>query len=125
MAFFRAAEKNGLEGIIAKDGASRYLEGVRGYDWLKIKVLRRQEAVIGGFTEPRRSRQHFGALLLGVYDDGELTYVGHTGSGFDTVGLGEMYTRLKPLIRKDSPFKVRPRTNAPDHWVEPKLVCEV
>ena len=68
IAFFRAAVARGLEGIIAKDGRSPYRDGIRSQSWLKIKRKLRQEAVIGGFTEPRGSRQHLGALVLGVYE---------------------------------------------------------
>ncbi len=81
-AFFRAADTNGLEGIMAKDLASPYRPGERTREWLKIKTQRRQEAVICGFTQPRASRKHFGALILGAYRNGQLTYVGHVGTGF-------------------------------------------
>jgi bifunctional non-homologous end joining protein LigD len=123
--FFAAATKQGLEGIIAKDGASAYREGVRTHDWLKIKVHRRQEAVIGGFTEPRRSRKHLGSLLLGVYENDNLVYIGHAGGGFDSAGLAAMGKRLNLLIQQRCPFVHPPRPNAPAHWVKPSLVCEV
>jgi bifunctional non-homologous end joining protein LigD len=92
---------------------------------LKLKVEFRQEFVVGGFTEPRNSRQHMGALLLGYFDHGRLIYVGHTGGGFTGSGLAEMYRRLKPLERKTSPFAEVPRTNEKAHWVEPRVVVEV
>jgi bifunctional non-homologous end joining protein LigD len=123
--FFAEAAKLGLEGIMAKKGASAYKVATRSLDWLKIKTHKQQEAVIGGFTEPRNSRQHFGALLLGIYDGDELVYIGHTGSGFNTVGLENMRARLRPLKTDECPFSVRPKTNAPAHWVKPQLVCEV
>ncbi|HTK78032.1 MAG TPA: non-homologous end-joining DNA ligase, partial [Gemmataceae bacterium] len=125
VAFFKAAEEQGLEGIIAKDAESVYREGVRSHAWLKIKTHKRQEAVIGGFTEPRRSRKHLGALVLGVYEGKDLVYIGHTGGGLDTKGLAEMRARLEPLVRRQCPFTKKPKANAPVHWVEPKLVCEV
>ncbi|HZU34455.1 MAG TPA: DNA ligase D, partial [Gemmataceae bacterium] len=125
IAFFRAAEARGLEGIMAKDGASPYRPGSRGYEWLKIKTRRRQEAVIAGFTEPRRSRKELGALVLGVYEGDQLVYIGHTGGGFDHAGLADMRARLEPLVRRSCPFRSKPKTNAPVHWVEPQLVCEV
>jgi bifunctional non-homologous end joining protein LigD len=115
----------GLEGIIAKQAGSPYREGVRGPEWLKIKARQRQEAVIGGFTEPRGSRNDLGALLLGVYEGDDLLYIGHTGGGFDTAALADMRARLDRLIQKACPFRSRPKTNAPAHWVVPKLVCEV
>ncbi|MFL5339649.1 MAG: DNA ligase D [Gemmataceae bacterium] len=125
IAFFQAAVAQGLEGIMAKDGASPYREGARGGEWLKIKTRQRQEAVIGGFTEPRGSRQDLGALVLGVYDGDELVYIGHTGGGFNTGSLADVRARLQPLMRRSCPFAKKPKTNAPVHWVEPELVCEV
>ncbi|HVS39227.1 MAG TPA: DNA ligase D [Gemmataceae bacterium] len=125
LAFFRAAAEKGLEGIIAKDSASPYREGIRGGEWLKVKTRHRQEAVIGGFTEPRGSRTGLGALVLGVYDGDDLVYIGHTGGGLDTAGLGDIRARLDPLVRRRCPFHKEPATNAPVHWVEPRLVCEV
>lgn len=123
--FFRAAEEQGLEGIIAKDGASPYQPGCRSDAWLKVKTGHRQEAVIGGFTAPRGSRKGFGALVLGVYEDGKFRYVGHTGTGFGQRMLDETYRRLHRLRRKTSPFADEPKTNAPVTWVQPKLVCEI
>lgn len=124
-AFFDAVAAEGLEGIIAKNGDSRYREGRRGRNWLKIKIHSRQEAVIGGFTEPRGSRKDLGALVLGVYEGDELVSIGRTGGGFDTQGLSDLRSRLNPLVQKQCPFRKKPKTNAPAHWVEPRLVCEV
>ena len=124
-AFFEAAARAGLEGIMAKNAASPYREGQRTDDWLKIKAKRRQEAVIGGFTEPRGSRKGFGALVLGVYEGDDLVYIGHTGGGFNASTLAEVKAKLLPLEQKACPFKRRPVTNAPVHWVKPELVCEV
>lgn len=124
-AFFAAAKRKGLEGVMGKDAMSPYLEGVRSPAWRKIKARRRQEVVIGGFTEPRGSRASLGALVVGVQEAGRLKYVGHAGGGFDAEGLRRMRATLKPLIRKTSPFPEGFRTNAPVHWVKPILVCEV
>ena len=85
------AEKQGWEGVIAKRVDSIYEPGVRSRAWLKLKVEFRQEFVVGGYTEPRNSRQHIGALLLGYYDRGRLIYVGHTGGGFTGDDLVAMY----------------------------------
>jgi bifunctional non-homologous end joining protein LigD len=123
--FFRAAAKQGLEGIIGKDGNSPYREGTRNLDWVKIKTSQRQEAVIGGFTAPRGSRAGLGALVLGVYEGDQLVYIGHTGGGLDTQGLEDLRERLDPLIQKECPFEKKPKTNAPVQWVKPRLVCEV
>jgi bifunctional non-homologous end joining protein LigD len=124
-AFFQAAVEQGLEGLIAKDGRSPYREGHRGLEWLKIKTHSRQEAVIGGFTDPRGSRRALGAILLGVYRGTELVYIGHTGGGFSATALKEMRQRLDPLATKSCPFETKPKANAPVHWVKPELVCEV
>jgi bifunctional non-homologous end joining protein LigD len=125
IALFKDASRAGLEGIMAKDARSPYREGVRSREWFKIKTQQRQEVVIAGFTEPRGSRKALGALVLGVYESKNLVYVGHTGGGFDDAGLVRMRQLLEPLEQKECPFKERPRTNAPVHWVEPRLVCEV
>lgn len=122
--FFQQISKQGYEGIIAKRKESPYRSG-RSRDWLKIKSHQQQEFIICGFTKPRKSRQYFGALILGVYEKDKLIYVGHTGSGFDQDSLKDMYEKLKPLIQKNSPFENTPKTNSPVTWVKPKLVCEV
>ncbi len=125
IAFFREAKRRGLEGIMAKNGASTYREGARTSDWLKIKIINQQEAIIAGFTEPRGGRKYFGALVLGVYDGDDLVYIGHTGGGFDERGLAALKEKLVPLTQKTSPFQKIPKTNAPVTWVKPQLVCEV
>jgi bifunctional non-homologous end joining protein LigD len=124
-AFFEAASERGLEGIIAKSAASPYRMGMRSHDWLKIRTHRRQEAVIGGFTQSRGSRPHFGALVLGVYQGDDLVYVGHTGTGLNDATLADVRRQLDPLVQKTCPFRKRPKTNAPVQWVRPELVCEV
>ena len=125
IAFFKAAKENNLEGIIAKNCNSKYKPGIRAKDWLKIKVQLRQEAVIGGFTQPKGSRKKIGALVLGVYEKKDFTYIGHTGSGFSKADINDVYNKLKPLQRKTSPFKTEPKTNMPAVWVTPKIVCEI
>jgi bifunctional non-homologous end joining protein LigD len=119
------ARKQGWEGIIAKRVTASYQPGERSRSWLKLKIEFRQEFVIGGFTEPRNSRQHLGALLLGYFDHDRFIYVGHTGGGFTGAGLADMHRRLKPLERKTSPFAEVPRTNERAHWVKPEVVVEV
>ena len=125
--FYRQACGMGLEGIISKRADSRYVHK-RNNDWLKVKCLLRQEFVIGGYTEPRGSRSHFGALLLGVHDEqGNLVYAGKVGTGFDESRLRDVYARLQALERDDSPFinHGRKRRLAGVHWIDPKLVCEI
>lgn len=119
------AGKQGWEGIIAKRVDSVYEPGNRSRSWLKLKIEFRQEFVVGGFTEPRNSRQHLGALLLGYFDGDRFIYVGHTGGGFTGAGLAEMYRRLAPLEVSKSPFEEVPKTNERAHWVKPKVVVEV
>jgi bifunctional non-homologous end joining protein LigD len=125
LAFFDAVAKAGLEGMIAKDGASKYIDGRRSDCWLKVKAHLRQEAVICGYTLPRNSRQHFGALVLGVYEDGQLVHVGEVGGGFSNQALGKVYARLAPLAQSHCPFQTKPKTKEPATWVRPELVCEV
>jgi len=119
------ARKQGWEGLIAKRVDSVYEPGTRSRSWVKLKIEFRQEFVVGGYTEPRNSRQHIGALLLGYYDKGRFIYVGHTGGGFSGAGLAEMYRRLKPLEQEKSPFEEVPKTNERAHWVKPEVVVEV
>jgi bifunctional non-homologous end joining protein LigD len=120
------ARREGWEGIMAKRADAPYRPGERTKDWLKLKIEQRQEFVVGGFTEPRTSRSHFAAILLGYYDaDGRLVYAGHTGGGFSNRTLGEMYKRLAPLETAKSPFTTTPKTNERAHWVKPRVVVEV
>jgi bifunctional non-homologous end joining protein LigD len=123
--FYKVVKEKGLEGIIAKQGQSTYETGQRSRQWLKVKTQLTQDAVIAGFTEPGGGRQHFGALVLGVYDGDDLVYIGHVGSGFSTKDLNDLRERLEPLIQKESPFRKEPETNTPVTWVRPELVCEV
>src|SRR5207245_10968578 len=85
-----------------------------------------QEVVTGSFTAPRNSRKHFGALIVGVYDNTKLLYAGHVGGGFDEQSLESVSKLMKPLISKTSPFSGEPpRGNEKPTWVRPKLVAEV
>ncbi len=111
--------------MVAKHSRSVYQMGRRSLQWLKVKSRMTQEAVIGGFTEPGGVRKHFGALILGVYENDDLVYIGHTGGGFSEKTLTEIRDKLEPLVRKTSPFKIKPKTNRAVKWVEPELVCEV
>jgi bifunctional non-homologous end joining protein LigD len=122
---FKEMQKRGMEGMVAKRAGSPYREGDRGPDWLKIKTHLRQEVVIGGYTEPRGSRQYLGALIVGVYDNGNLVYVGHSGGGIPDEQRKLLRDKLAKLERQSSPFKVEPKPNAPVHWVKPQLVCEM
>ena len=124
-AFLEAADEQRLEGIVAKRTASVYAGG-RSREWIKIKCQRRQEFVVGGYTDPQGSRGYFGALHIGLYDEGRLVYVSKVGTGFDQAGLKSLWQKLQPLERPTPPFEAGAiPAGRGHHWVEPKLVCEV
>jgi len=87
--------------VVAKDAASPYVEGRSRY-WLKIKIRKEEEFIIGGYTEPAGSRKYFGALLLGAYKQGVLRYVGKVGTGFNEKTLLSLFHKFKPQVRKES-----------------------
>ena len=122
---FKEMQRRGLEGIIAKKADSPYHENNRGEAWLKVKTHKRQEVVIGGFTEPRGGRKYLGSLIVGVYDRGELVYTGHSGGGIPDNQRKLLREKLDKLERKTSPFITEPKPNAPVHWVKPELVVEM
>jgi bifunctional non-homologous end joining protein LigD len=124
-ALYERATAQGWEGLIAKRATSRYVSGKRTPDWRKLKIQQEQEFVIGGWTEPRQSRAYFGALLLGVFDDGSFRYVGHVGTGFDTRELEKLMRLMRPLEVAKSPFSTKVPTNERPHWIAPKLVAQV
>ena len=125
-AFFERACRLGLEGIISKRRDAPYRPG-RGGAWLKTKCARRQELVIGGFTDPEGARAGIGALLVGHYDGGRLIFAGKVGTGFTRTSALALRARLDAIRRREPPFEGGPagwrRTRA--HWVEPRLVAEV
>ena len=121
---FELARERDLEDIMAKRRDSTY-QGRRSRDWLKIKIGKRQECVVGGWTEGRGSRKHFGALLVGVYEKDEFVYVGSVGTGFDAKKLSALAKRLEPLERKTPPFANPPKTDTKAHWAKPELVAEI
>lgn len=124
--FFKRIIKMDLEGMIAKRANSLYYTGRRSNDWLKIKNHNTQEAIITGYTAPRRSRPYFGALVLGIRNEnGKLQYIGHTGTGFTNDLLKEIYNKLQPLKRKTSPFDKKIPVNSQVTWVEPVLTCQL
>jgi bifunctional non-homologous end joining protein LigD len=134
--FFAAAERIGLEGIIAKKADSTYTSDLRSREWLKVKVQRRQEVVIAGFTKNEGTGKSFSALVLGVYKGDELQFVGKVGTGFSDKLQKEMMKEFTPLITDKSPFdyevdvdkptRFRPkRMGAKPTWLKPELVCEV
>jgi DNA ligase D-like protein (predicted ligase) len=117
----RQACADAWEGLIAKRADAPYRSG-RSSDWLKLKCSASQELVIGGWTEPRGSRTHFGALLVGYYDSEGLRYAGKVGTGFDRVTLADLHRQLVARQRPTSPFVDRVRERGA-HWAEPSLVA--
>jgi DNA ligase D-like protein (predicted ligase) len=115
--------RDGWEGLVAKRSAATYGSG-RSKDWVKLKCTASQELVIGGWTEPRGSRAHLGALLVGYFEDGRLRYAGKVGTGFTNETLAMLARELTPLDRPDAPF-VDPVREPAAHWVEPRLVANV
>ena len=122
--FFEAVSKRGLEGIVAKLKKSEYQQ-TRSRYWLKIKTQMTDHFVVGGFTAPEGTRKLFGALLLGLYSNSSLIYVGRTGGGFDDRMLAQAYDEVKPLVTETCPFKEVPAEVRKSTWIQPQLVCEV
>jgi bifunctional non-homologous end joining protein LigD len=118
-----AACADGWEGLIAKRLDAPYVEG-RSHDWRKLKCVRDQEFVIGGWTDPAGSRSLLGALLVGYHEDGVLRYAGKVGTGFDDAALQLLRAALDPLTTDVDPFSDAPRERG-RHWVRPELVCQV
>jgi bifunctional non-homologous end joining protein LigD len=112
------------EGIIAKDESSMYEPGLRTRSWLKVKVRKRSEFVIGGFTAPAGSRAHLGALLVGLYEGNLLRYVGKVGSGYTGESLSELAPALAPLRTERAPFADPPRVKTAT-WVKSRLVAQI
>lgn len=116
-----------LEGVIGKRAGSPYVSR-RSTDWIKLKCRLRQEFVIGGHSAPQGRRSGFGALLLGVHDEGRaLRYAGRVGAGFSEASLRLLHGQMQPLARPTPPFVPPPagRDAAGVTWLEPRLVCEV
>ena len=131
-----AAERRaqGWEGLIVKQPASRYVAGRRSTQWQKLKFTRSDEFVVGGWTAPRGSRRHFGALLLGYYPTGRratratpLIFAGQVGSGFTDTELDRVAEQLTPLATETPPFAEVPAPHRPEtrHWSRPELVARV
>lgn len=115
---------HGWEGLIAKRLESTY-QHKRSRDWLKLKCSRRQELVVGGFTDPQGSRVGFGSLLLGFCDGDDLVYSGKVGTGFDNDTLRGLHERLIAIERPTPPFDRGTVPRKGVHWVHPEMVVEV
>jgi bifunctional non-homologous end joining protein LigD len=124
-ALFQAAAGKQLEGIVAKRRRSCYIQK-RSREWLKMKITQRQECVIGGYTDPKGSREHFGSVILGLYDgQGRLIHVGQAGSGFTEASHADMWRRLQKLKTSRNPFHGQVQTGRGMYWVKPELVAEI
>jgi bifunctional non-homologous end joining protein LigD len=124
----RMSQRLGQEGVVAKRRTSTYRPGRRSPDWVKIKNIRTQEVVVGGWRPGQGRREGtIGSLLLGLPGDGGLVYIGNVGTGFNDETLADLDARLARLARKSSPFAAAlPTAVARDaHWVTPRLVGEV
>jgi bifunctional non-homologous end joining protein LigD len=122
---FEAARSQKLEGIVAKRRKSCY-ETKRSREWLKVKITRRVECVIGGYTDPKGSREHFGSIVLGLYDDsGRLIHIGQAGSGFTEASHRQMWKLLQERQTNRSPFFGKVEALRRVHWVKPELVVEI
>jgi bifunctional non-homologous end joining protein LigD len=124
IAFFEAARVRQLEGIMAKDRRSTYAPGKRSMAWQKVKIRPEQELVVGGWTKGTGKAVELGALLVGVYEDGQLRYAGKVGAGFNDAIRSELLAALSPLASQDQPFAdAPPRAVAKSAlWMRPELV---
>jgi bifunctional non-homologous end joining protein LigD len=122
----REACRRGLEGIVSKKRGLPHESG-RSRNWLKTKCVKRQEFVIGGFSDPEGSRSGIGALLVGIHENGELRFAGKVGTGFTSDMLTDLRQRLSRLLSDQCPFSPKPtaRLGRNVHWVRPELAAEV
>lgn len=133
----KEVQRRGLEGLIGKDANSQYEPGHRSHSWIKLKCVREQEVVIGGFTKPEGTRKYFGALLVGVYEGKTLRFTGKVGTGFDVAMLKMLHQRMKAIEQDKCPFadlpqrtqgrwqqNITPREMKLCTWVKPELVCQ-
>jgi bifunctional non-homologous end joining protein LigD len=124
-ALWQELMKIDLEGMIAKKKKSLYSIGKRSKDWLKIKNIKTQEAIIVGYTSPNGSRNYFGSLILGVMNKKKLVCIGNVGTGFTERILKDIYSKLKKIERATSPLDVAIKQTKDMFWVEPELVCNI
>lgn len=123
---YKRAVESGMEGVIAKKADSVYDPGYRSENWLKIKHSSTEEAIICGYTDSVEGGSIFGSLILGMYQEEKLTYVGNCGTGFSALEQKKLLQKMKSLEAETNPFgkKISLKGRTP-HWVEPKLICEV
>ena len=123
---YKRAKTEGWEGLLVKLARSIYRDGRRSPEWLKLKITKQDEFVVGGWTEPKGARVYFGSLILGRYDtSGKLVHAGDVGTGFTGAELERLWKILKPMETQDSPFAGKPKSLGKQHWVTPRLVVQV
>src|SRR5690606_30502727 len=116
----------GMEGVIAKKADSKYTPGYRSEKWLKIKAVNSTEAIICGYTDSETGGSLFGSLILGMYKEEKLTYIGNCGSGFSASSQKELLAKFKKLETEENPFDKKPNLKGrTPHWLRPELICEV
>jgi bifunctional non-homologous end joining protein LigD len=126
VAVFENIKKMNLEGIIAKRKNSKYIQGARSKDWLKVKNTKTQDCVVIGYTSGEGNREkYFGSLILAVYEQGRLRFAGHTGSGFNTKQLERVYNMIKSMRIGRPPIDRIPYLNGKPTWIKPQLVAEI
>jgi len=125
-AFYKKAIDAGMEGVVAKKADSTYIPGYRSENWLKIKAVQHQEAIICGYTDSVGGGSIFGSLILGIFKNNQLTYIGNCGSGFSNEEQVQLLKKMKVLGTDENPFdkKINLKGRKPN-WIKPKLICEV
>ena len=131
-------ERRGLEGLIGKQRNSVYEPDRRSGAWIKLKCVNEQEFVIGGYTPPQGARKHFGAILVGYYDNNKLVFAGKVGTGFTAKSLSILHKKLQKEARNDCPFVdlpskqngqwvqgITPSMMKKMHWVNPKFITQI
>jgi len=134
----KEVQRRGLEGIIGKQPESVYEPGRRSGVWIKLKVVNEQEFVIGGYTPPGGSRKHFGAILVGYYENGKLLFAGKVGTGFNSKSLSTLIKKFREEQRETCPFAdlpskqggqwvqgITPSMMKQMHWINPKFVAQI
>ena len=137
-ALLREVKRRDLEGIIGKQRGSVYEPGRRSGAWIKLKCVNEQEFVIGGYTPPQGSRKHFGAILVGYYENKKLVFAGKVGTGFTAEWLSILHKKFRAVERNDCPFVdlpskqngqwvqgITPSMMRKMHWVNSVFVCEI
>jgi bifunctional non-homologous end joining protein LigD len=122
---YERAKVEGWEGLLVKQARSPYRDGRRSPDWQKLKIVQQDEFLVGGWTEPKGTRAHFGSLILGARRDDRLVHVGEVGTGFSGAELDRVWARLKRLATDTCPFDTKPKTMGRPHWVTPTLIAQV